>query len=95
MSVMESTVTQKGQVTIPAEVRARLGLRPKDKVRFEVEGDTVRLRASRIARHFGAGARPGADASASPGAKLRSPSARSEREAFERALAADVLAEQS
>ncbi len=34
----ESRLTQKGQVTIPAEIRARLGLKPRDRVRFEVEG---------------------------------------------------------
>jgi len=53
---LETTMTQKGQVTVPAEIRARLGLKPRDRVRFEVEGDHVTLTAapSRIARHFGA-----------------------------------------
>lgn len=40
----ESTVTQKGQVTIPRDVRNRLGLRPHDRVVFELEGEVVRLR---------------------------------------------------
>jgi AbrB family looped-hinge helix DNA binding protein len=48
-------VTEKGQVTIPADVRATLGLRPKDKVIFEVEGDvaTVRRAPSKVARWYG------------------------------------------
>jgi AbrB family looped-hinge helix DNA binding protein len=39
----DSTLTIKGQVTIPAEVRRRLGLRPGDHVGFAIEGDEVRL----------------------------------------------------
>jgi AbrB family looped-hinge helix DNA binding protein len=44
MDEVETTVTQKGQVTIPLAVRKQLGIKPRDKVRFEVEGDIVRLR---------------------------------------------------
>ena len=40
----ETTVTSKGQVTIPKAVRQRLGIRPGAKVRFEVVGDHVELR---------------------------------------------------
>lgn len=36
-----STVTQKGQVTIPAQVRRKLGLRTGDRVRFVEEGDRI------------------------------------------------------
>ena len=36
-------VTQKGQVTIPIEVRERLGIVPYSEVDFEVHGNTVRL----------------------------------------------------
>jgi len=43
MGDMTSSMSQKGQVTIPAEVRKRLGLRPKDRVRFRVQGDTVSI----------------------------------------------------
>lgn len=39
-----STVTRKGQVTIPAKVRERLGLRRGDRVVFVEEGDRVFLR---------------------------------------------------
>ena len=37
-------ITSKGQVTIPQEIRERLGLLPHSEVEFEVEGDTVRIR---------------------------------------------------
>ena len=36
-------ITSKGQVTIPIEIRERLGLLPNTEVRFEVEGSTVRI----------------------------------------------------
>jgi antitoxin PrlF len=38
-----TTITQRGQVTIPAEVRRLLGANPRDKIAFQVEGDSVRL----------------------------------------------------
>jgi antitoxin PrlF len=37
-------VTSKGQVTIPQEIRARLGLLPHTKVEFELAGDYARIR---------------------------------------------------
>ena len=50
-----STLTTKGQVTIPADVRKRLGLHPGDRVAFIVDGDEVRLvrRENRIEAAFG------------------------------------------
>lgn len=36
-------ITSKGQVTIPIEIRESLGLLPHTEVRFEVEGNTVRI----------------------------------------------------
>ncbi|MCL4534436.1 MAG: AbrB/MazE/SpoVT family DNA-binding domain-containing protein [Bacteroidetes bacterium] len=55
MREMETTVTQKGQVTIPAGIRSRLGLKPRDKVRFELQGDVVTLRPvpSKVLRWYG------------------------------------------
>lgn len=42
------TITSKGQITLPAEVRRHLGLRPKDKVAFVIEPEgTVRVRPPR------------------------------------------------
>ena len=37
------TVTRKGQVTIPSEIRNRLGIKPNDQVTFRVEGERVYL----------------------------------------------------
>lgn len=36
-------ITSKGQVTIPVEIRERLGLLPETEVEFRVEGNAVRL----------------------------------------------------
>ena len=56
MKNLESTMTQKGQVTIPVASRSRLGMRPKDRVRFERDGDDVKLRPdnSNLLAGFGA-----------------------------------------
>jgi AbrB family looped-hinge helix DNA binding protein len=40
-------ITSKGQVTIPQEIRERLGLLPFCEVEFEVDGDAVRIRRAR------------------------------------------------
>lgn len=55
MRELETRLTQKGQVTIPLEVRSRLGLKPHDKVVFEMEGDTAKLRRaeSKILKWYG------------------------------------------
>jgi AbrB family looped-hinge helix DNA binding protein len=37
-------ITSKGQVTIPPEIRRRLGLQPETEVEFEVVGNAVRIR---------------------------------------------------
>jgi len=37
-------ITAKGQVTIPQQVRQRLGLLPETEVEFEVVGKTARIR---------------------------------------------------
>ena len=37
-------LTSKGQVTIPIEIRERLGLVPGSEVTFEIDGDSARLR---------------------------------------------------
>lgn len=38
-----STLTRKGQTTIPRAVRERLGLKPGDQIAFVFVGDEVRL----------------------------------------------------
>jgi len=40
-------MTKKGQVTIPASIRKRLGLREGDRVAFVEEGEKVQLRPLR------------------------------------------------
>lgn len=43
MKVM-AKLTSKGQITVPREVRERLGLRQGDGLVFEIENDTITLR---------------------------------------------------
>ena len=44
---MNVRITSKGQVTIPVEIRERLGLLPNSEVEFEIEGNAVRIRKAR------------------------------------------------
>ena len=48
-------ITTKGQVTIPVEIREKLGLLPNTEVEFEVVGKAVRMR--KVRRANGAGRR--------------------------------------
>lgn len=49
MDEYTATMTSKGQVTIPVEVRHRLGLRASDTITFTIVGDEVRIRSPRAA----------------------------------------------
>ncbi len=40
-------MTSKGQVTIPMEMRERLGLLPNTEVEFELDRDSVRIRKAK------------------------------------------------
>ena len=51
-----TTITKKGQVTIPVEIRKALGLKPKDKVAFIFDRDIVRLEPSSSTLKAGFGA---------------------------------------
>ena len=51
-------LTQKGQVTIPLEIRTRWGLKPRDLVQFELDGDEVKLKPVRSTLLAGYGAVP-------------------------------------
>ena len=44
MKEYTTTITQRSQVTVPAEVRRVLGVKPRDKVTFTVSGGEVRLK---------------------------------------------------
>ena len=41
----------KGQVTIPIEIRERMGLLPNTEVEFEIDGDAVRIRRARTRKN--------------------------------------------
>ena len=47
---MLSTITTKGQVTIPKPLRDRFNLRPHDKVDFSINGDQIILRPVKTLR---------------------------------------------
>lgn len=48
--MQESTVTAKGQTTVPRQVRKALGLRPGDRLRYQVLGEgEVRIARTRSA----------------------------------------------
>ncbi|MGO9648608.1 Transcriptional regulator, AbrB family [Candidatus Sulfotelmatobacter sp. SbA7] len=47
-----STISTKGQVTVPQEIRNRLGLAAGDRVEFVVEGERTVIRPSRSVNAF-------------------------------------------
>ncbi len=47
-----TTITTKGQVTIPKEIREALGLNPGDKVVFEKEGSNIVLKPAKTLLDF-------------------------------------------
>ncbi len=44
MKIAASRITQQGQISVPAEVRRRLGLVPGSEIVWEAEGDTIVIR---------------------------------------------------
>ena len=84
MQEFETTLTEKGQVTIPLEIRRILGLRPRDRVRFEVEGEVVKIRqaSSKLLQGYGA---------VTP--RNRPEDFQELREEFEKGVAEEVLSE--
>ena len=48
----QAKVTSKGQVTVPREIRRRLGVRAGDRLQFEEDGDGVRVTAVRKKSRF-------------------------------------------
>jgi AbrB family looped-hinge helix DNA binding protein len=47
--MLSSSVTTKGQVTIPIELRERFGIKPGDRVGFVDEGDRITLQRTETA----------------------------------------------
>jgi antitoxin PrlF len=44
ITMLHSTVTSKGQTTIPEKIRKALRIKPGDKLEYEVEGDRATIR---------------------------------------------------
>jgi AbrB family looped-hinge helix DNA binding protein len=44
MKEYTSSVSPKGQITLPLEIRRQLGVKPKDRVVVTLDGDEVRVR---------------------------------------------------
>lgn len=84
MASILGALTEKGSITIPAEMRARLGLKPHDRIAIEIDGDDLRLRPlrSRLVAGFG---------TATP--VQRPEDFRARREQFEQDVAAEVVSE--
>ena len=84
MQEFESSVSEKGQVTIPQEIRRIMGLQPRDKVRFEVEGDVVKISraSSKLIQWFG---------SVTP--KNKPENFQKVREEFEKGIAREIASE--
>ncbi len=51
----QSSVTRKGQVTIPKSVRQRLGIRQGSKIEFSLVGDHVEMRVKSTPQDVSAG----------------------------------------
>ena len=58
MQQFTSSMSPKGQITIPAEVRRRLRLKPKDLVSFIVDGDVVTIEPQVFTLESAAGSVP-------------------------------------
>ncbi len=43
-----STISSKGQITVPLEIRRRLGLKQGDRVEFVVEGESTIIRPAQL-----------------------------------------------
>ncbi len=52
--MVESTITSKGQTTLPKAVREALAVQPGDRVRYIIQGNDVRIMAVRpLSRLYG------------------------------------------
>jgi len=46
--MQKATITSKGQLTIPKQVRERLGLKPGDRLAFDLDDDAILLRVEKL-----------------------------------------------
>jgi AbrB family looped-hinge helix DNA binding protein len=76
-----SSVSPKGQITLPIEIRRQLGVMPKDSVSMRLEGDTVTVRPASftLAQVFGS-VEPAAPTDAFKAMELSAREERAERE---------------
>jgi AbrB family looped-hinge helix DNA binding protein len=79
----KTTVTRKGQVTIPVEIRRTMGLKEGDQIAFVLDGEEVRLAHWIDPVTRTAGVLKSDQPAGTP---------REEKEAFERAVAEEVIA---
>lgn len=49
---LERTISEKGQLVIPKDIRDQLGLKSGSEIVFEIKGDTIVIRAKKSAREF-------------------------------------------
>lgn len=42
-----STISTKGQITLPAEMRRKLGIKPQDRVILELEGESILIKKAK------------------------------------------------
>ena len=59
MTEITTTITSRGQVTIPAQVRRLLGVQAKDKVTFTIDGERVHLTPAAFTLETAYGSVPG------------------------------------
>lgn len=81
----KATLTSKGQITVPREIREELGLSAGDKLLFEVEEGAIRLKVSKP--------RPLEELRGSLPARRAYPGKEEEREAARRSVGRRVLGE--
>jgi AbrB family looped-hinge helix DNA binding protein len=58
MKNVTTSVTSKGQVTIPKEIRDLVGIRPRDRVGFRVEDGVIRIVKQRTVRDVAGTVKP-------------------------------------
>lgn len=83
----KATLSSKGQLTVPKEIRDWLGLKTGDRLLFEPEGDSVRLKVERRTTLE--------ELAGSLRARKEYPGKEAEREAVGRHLAGEVLGERT
>ena len=71
--MITSTLTSKGQTTVPVEVRRALGLKPRQRIIYEVRGGkvTIKPETTTIMDFYGAGKKTGVQMGYVPMSEIR------------------------